>query len=68
GYKGRIGAYEVFAIDADTRKALAGGASGQQVKSLFRKQNGRYIQEMALGIVQLGETDLQEVQRVMQSK
>ncbi|MEM8873343.1 MAG: ATPase, T2SS/T4P/T4SS family [Planctomycetota bacterium] len=68
GYKGRIGAYEAFLLDNEARKALISGASGQQIKSLFRKQNGRYIQEMALGIVQLGETDLQEVQRVMQSK
>ena len=68
GYKGRIGAFEVVVVDDELRQALLQGAAGQQVKSLFRKAGGRYLQEMALGIVQVGETSLKEVQRVLEGK
>ena len=68
GYKGRIGAYEILMVTDEVRDALRAGAGGQQLKSLFRKQNGRYLQEMALGIVQVGETSVQEVQRVLKGE
>jgi type II secretory ATPase GspE/PulE/Tfp pilus assembly ATPase PilB-like protein len=68
GYKGRIGAFEILKVDDEVRQAIRAGGGGQQIKSLFRKQNGRYIQEMALGLVQVGETALPEVQRVLKGE
>jgi type IV pilus assembly protein PilB len=68
GYKGRFGVYEMFGIDDEARTALRGngGGSGQSVmKQLFRKQKRRYIQELALNRVELGDTSVKEYLRVL---
>ena len=66
GYKGRIGAYEVLMVDDDVRQAARSGSTGA-LRTAFRKQGGKYLQEAALARVIAGETSLQEVLRVMKS-
>jgi type II secretory ATPase GspE/PulE/Tfp pilus assembly ATPase PilB-like protein len=66
-FKGRIGVYEIFLIDEDVRGVVEAGGSLNQLKSIFRKQRGRYLQEAALAQVEAGETSVQEVLRVMKA-
>ncbi len=64
-YKGRFGVYEVFPIDDEVRQTASTGGSIKQLQTIFRKQRGRYLQEMALAQVEAGETSVQEVLRVL---
>jgi type II secretory ATPase GspE/PulE/Tfp pilus assembly ATPase PilB-like protein len=66
-YKGRVGAYEMFLIDDEVRQLITSGGSEAQLKAVFRKQKGRYIQELALSLVEQGETSVQEVLRAMKA-
>ncbi len=67
-FKGRFGVYEVFNIDDEVRAAVAAGGTVNQLKTIFRKQRGRYLQEMALSQVEAGETSVQEVLRVLKGQ
>lgn len=67
GFKGRTGIFELFKIDDDIRALLQGGANATQLKSAFRKQKQRYMQEAALARVELGDTSIDEVIRVMKA-
>jgi type II secretory ATPase GspE/PulE/Tfp pilus assembly ATPase PilB-like protein len=64
-FKGRLGVYEIFLVDDDVKATVEGGGSLNQLKAAFRKQRGKYLQEAALQQVELGETSVQEVLRVM---
>lgn len=65
GYKGRFGVYELFVIDDEVRSALLQGLTGQSMRTLFRKQKRRYIQELALARLEAGDTDVKEFLRVL---
>ncbi len=65
GYKGRFGVYELFVIDDEIRAALNQGLTGQQMRTLFRKQKRKYIQELALARLEGGDTDVKEFLRVL---
>lgn len=67
-YKGRTGVFEMFKIDDDVRKAVLEGGTVNQLKALFRKQKQRYLQESALARVELGDTSVEEVLRVLRSQ
>jgi general secretion pathway protein E len=64
-FKGRTGVFEFFVIDDEARQQIAAGATGNQLRAVFRKQRGRFLQEEALGLVEKGDTSVQEVLRVM---
>jgi general secretion pathway protein E len=64
-FKGRFGVYEIFNIDDEVRSAVLAGGTLNQLKTIFRKLRGRYLQEMALAQVEAGETSVQEVLRVL---
>ena len=64
-FKGRTGVFEFFVIDDEAREQIAAGASGNQLRAVFRKGRGRFLQEEALGLVEKGDTSVQEVLRVM---
>jgi type IV pilus assembly protein PilB len=64
-FKGRMGVYETMLVDDDVRSIIEAGGSSNQLKSAFRKQRGKYLQEQALAKVEAGETSVQEVLRVM---
>ncbi len=66
-YKGRTGFYETLAVDEEIRQIVEAGGSSNQLKSAFRKQRGKYLQEQALAKVEAGETSVQEVLRVMKA-
>ena len=63
----RVGVYETFVIDDEVRAAMIAGGSVNQLKALFRKQRQKYLQEAALARVELGDTSVQEVLRVLGS-
>ena len=54
-------------IDEDVKQVVEAGGSQNQLKALFRKQRGKYLQEAALAQVEEGETSVQEVLRVMKA-
>jgi len=64
-YQGRTGVFEFFRVDDDVRQAIKAGGTINQLKALFRKQKQRYLQESALARVELGDTSVEEVLRVM---
>jgi len=64
-YQGRTGVFEFFRVDDDVRQAVKAGGTINQLKALFRKQKQRYLQEAALARVELGDTSVEEVLRVM---
>lgn len=64
-FKGRTGMFECFVVDEGVQQAVGTGATATQLKALFRKQRGRYLQEHGLLLVEQGLTSVQEVQRVM---
>jgi type II secretory ATPase GspE/PulE/Tfp pilus assembly ATPase PilB-like protein len=49
------------------KAVIEGGGSINQLKAVFRKQRGKYLQEAALAQVEEGETSVQEVLRVMKA-
>ena len=66
-FKGRVGVFEFFLVDDEAREQIAAGASPNQLRAAFRKTRGRFLQEEALGLVEKGETSVQEVLRVMKA-
>jgi general secretion pathway protein E len=64
-FRGRTGVYEILLVDDDARAVIEAGGSENQLKAVFRKQRGRYLQEMAIAQVAAGETSIQEVLRVL---
>jgi type II secretory ATPase GspE/PulE/Tfp pilus assembly ATPase PilB-like protein len=67
GFKGRFGVYEIFVVDDEVRDAVINNLGDNQLKQLFRKQQGRLLQETALHVVQEGETSVEEVLRVLRN-
>lgn len=67
-YKGRTGVFELFRVDDEVRKAVLAGGTVNQLKALFRKQRQRYLQEAALARVEMGDTSVEEVLRVLRSQ
>lgn len=64
GYKGRIGAYEVLALDDAGRSLLAAGRH-DELRVYLRKSKMKTLQEAALAHVAAGITDVREVTRVL---
>ncbi len=70
-YKGRTGIYEFLIIDDAIKQIAVNGLTSEQnaapFKSAFRKQKGKYLQEMGLALVETGETSVQEVLRAIKA-
>jgi type IV pilus assembly protein PilB len=66
-FKGRTGIYEILVIDDDIKQVVLAGGTAAQMKTAFRKQRGRYLQEAGLALVESGDTSVQEVLRVLRS-
>lgn len=65
-FKGRMGVFEILQVDDAMKQAVvSGGGSEKQLRAAFRQQKGKYLQEEALGLVEQGETSVQEVLRVL---
>lgn len=67
-FKGRTGVFELFVIDDEARAKIASGMSANEIRAVFRKQRGRFLQEEALALVQKGDTSVQEVLRVLKGE
>jgi type II secretory ATPase GspE/PulE/Tfp pilus assembly ATPase PilB-like protein len=66
-YKGRFGVFEILDVDKDVKQIVSGGGSVNQLKAVFRKQRGRFLQEVALAQITEGETSVQEMVRVLRA-
>jgi len=66
-YKGRTGIFELLTIDDEIRQLILGGGTAAQLKTAFRKQRGRYLQELGLALVETGQTSVQEILRILRS-
>jgi general secretion pathway protein E len=64
-FKGRTGIYEILLVDDEIKQILLAGGTQAQLKTGFRKQRGRYLQEAGLLLVESGDTSVQEVLRVL---
>ena len=68
-YKGRTGIYEVLVVDDAVKQVASTPMEPDQraslLKTAFRKQKGRYLQESGLAVVERGDTSVQEVLRVL---
>jgi type IV pilus assembly protein PilB len=65
GFKGRIGIYEMLAVDESIRAAIREGGNSEEIRALARQSGMRLMQEYALEHVRDGLTTLEEVQRVV---
>jgi len=71
-YKGRTGMFEIMMVDDAVKQIAANGMTPEQnavpMKTAFRKQRGKYLQEVGLGMVEAGDTSVQEVLRVLKPR
>ncbi len=64
GYKGRVGIFEVMAVDGALRDLIAKNASSTQIRDVAVTMGMRVLQEDGLAKVAAGVTSLEEVFRV----
>lgn len=67
-YHGRTGVFEVMQLNDEVRHAVMSNSTPNQLRALYRKMRGRFIQEYALDLVEKGETSVQEVLRAMRGQ
>jgi type IV pilus assembly protein PilB len=65
GFKGRIGIYEMLALDDPIRAAIREGGHNDEIRGLAQDSGMKLMQEYALEHVRAGITTLEEVQRVV---
>ncbi len=65
GFKGRIGIYEMLALDESIRTSIREGGHSDEIRTLARQSGMQLMQEYALEHVRDGLTTLEEVQRVV---
>jgi type IV pilus assembly protein PilB len=65
GFKGRIGIYEMLALDESIRASIREGGHSDEIRTLAQQSGMRLMQEYALEHVREGLTTLEEVQRVV---
>ena len=65
GFKGRIGIYEMLALDDAVRAAIRDGGHCDEIRALARHNGMKLMQEYALEHIRAGLTTLEEVQRVV---
>jgi type IV pilus assembly protein PilB len=65
GFKGRIGIYEMLALDEPIRASIREGGHSDEIRTLARQNGMKLMQEYALEHVRDGLTTLEEVQRVV---
>ena len=65
GYRGRIGIYEMLAVNNALRTAMREGGRNDEIRALARRNGMRLMHEYALERVKEGLTTLDEVLRVV---
>ena len=64
GYKGRKAIAEMLHLNDEIRELIVAREPIRRIKEAARRQGTRYLREAALELVRLGETTLQEINRV----
>lgn len=64
GYKGRKAIAEMLHLNDEIRELIVAREPIRRIKEAARRHGTRYLREAALDLVRLGETTLQEVNRV----
>ncbi len=65
GYKGRVGLYEVLAVNDQIRQLIASGATILEISTLARQQGMTTLLEDGRDKVNQGKTTLEEILRVL---
>lgn len=65
GYRGRVGIFELLAVNEPMRTAIRASAASEAIRGLARQSGMKLMQEYALDRVREGITTLEEVQRVI---
>jgi len=64
GYKGRVGVYELLALNSDLRRLMSSRASEEEILAVARVNGLTTLREQALELVRQGVTTIDEVTRV----
>ena len=64
GYRGRVGIYELIAVDEDIQQAVVAGAGHAELKAMARSRGARFLREDGLLKAWQGLTSVDEVLRV----
>jgi len=65
GYRGRVGAYEVLAMNAELRRLVAGGGSSEAISALAIKNGMKTLRDYTVWLLQNGWTSLDEALQVV---
>jgi type IV pilus assembly protein PilB len=65
GYKGRLAIMELFKMDSDIDELIARRATGREIKEAARRRGFRTLAEDAVSRVLGGETDIDEISRIV---
>jgi general secretion pathway protein E len=64
GYRGRKAIAEIMVLTDELRELIAGRSPIRELKEAARRSGTRFLRDSALELVSLGETSLQEINRV----
>ncbi|MEM5372737.1 GspE/PulE family protein [Paraburkholderia azotifigens] len=64
GYRGRRALTEVLVLDDDLREAILQQVPAAQLKNMARQRGMRFMRDLAIEAVRLGQTTLEEINRV----
>ncbi len=65
GYKGRLAIMELFKMDMDIDELIARRATGREIREAARKSGFRTLAEDAIRRVLAGQTDIEEISRIV---
>jgi type II secretory ATPase GspE/PulE/Tfp pilus assembly ATPase PilB-like protein len=65
GYRGRVGVYEVLRMNAELRRLVAGGGSGEAISALAIKNGMKTLKDYTVWLLQNGWTTMDEVLQVV---
>ncbi len=65
GYKGRLAIMELFKMDTDIDELIARRATGREIKEAARRRGFRSLAEDAVARVLAGDTDIDEISRIV---
>jgi type II secretory ATPase GspE/PulE/Tfp pilus assembly ATPase PilB-like protein len=65
GYKGRVAIMELFRMDGEIDELIARRATGREIRESARKRGFRTLAEDAINRVLNGDTDLDEISRIV---
>jgi type II secretory ATPase GspE/PulE/Tfp pilus assembly ATPase PilB-like protein len=68
GFRGRTGIYEVMILDSELKRQIHKGTSETEIRIYLAQTGWHTLREKALGLVERGESTLEEVSRVTRSE